>query len=206
MNLSSIDNPQSKAAYLRTLPAIRERCQQVYELAKQGKLQYFDYHPDKEADAAAFCVEIMKVSSILFFRPSHLDNESHKRDYGADFSSVRVMVIIQLGVYTSGSLQIQPHGRWRHLDSGINRVLPLIAKFHACPNPPDPKEEVRRIIDLFVVSVLLDAGAGNKWVFQEQSSGMKFTRSEGLGVASIHMFDQGLFSSDPQQPYRVDGT
>jgi hypothetical protein len=101
--------------------------------------------------------------------------------------------------------QIKPHGRWRHLDAGVSRVLPVIAKFHACPNPPDLKEEVRRTIDLFVVSVLLDAGAGNKWVFHEQSSGMKFSRSEGLGVASIHMFEQGFFSSDPQQPYRVDG-
>jgi Protein of unknown function (DUF1688) len=64
MNISSIDNPQSKAAYLRTLPAIRERCQRVYELAKEGKLQYFDYHPEKEADVATFCVEVMKVSDI----------------------------------------------------------------------------------------------------------------------------------------------
>jgi Protein of unknown function (DUF1688) len=102
--------------------------------------------------------------------------------------------------------QIKPHGRWRHLDTGVSRVLPLIAKFHACPNPPDLKEEARRIVDLFVVSVLLDAGAGNKWVYYEKSSGMKFTRSEGLGVASIHMFEQGFFSSDLQQPYRVDGT
>ena len=69
----------------------------------------------------------------------------------------------------------------------------------------DVKEQTRRVIDLFVVSVLLDAGAGNLWTYNETSSGMKFTRSEGLGVASIHMFDNGFFSSDPNQPHKVDG-
>lgn len=69
----------------------------------------------------------------------------------------------------------------------------------------DTKEQARRIIDLSLVSVLLDAGAGNEWKYHEKSSGMKFTRSEGLGVASIHMFDGGFFSSDPNQPHKVDG-
>jgi len=64
MNVNNVNNQKLKAAYLRTLPAIRERCGRVYELAKEGKLQYFDYHPEKEADVAAFCVEIMQVSSV----------------------------------------------------------------------------------------------------------------------------------------------
>lgn len=67
MNIAILDNPESQAAYLRTLPAIRERCGRVHELAKEGKLQYFDYHPEKEGDVADFCVEIMKVSSITSF-------------------------------------------------------------------------------------------------------------------------------------------
>ncbi|RDB28169.1 Uracil catabolism protein 4 [Hypsizygus marmoreus] len=168
MNITGVISLEEKAAYLRTLPAIRERCGRVFELAKEGKLQYFDYHPEKEEDVAKFCIEIMK------------------RDYGSDFSSIK------------------PHGRWRHLDSGIGRVLPEIAKWHARDDGLDPKEEIKRSVDLFIVSVLLDAGAGNQWTYHEKSSGMKFTRSEGLGVASIHMFDQGFFSSDPEQPYRVD--
>ncbi|KAF8963516.1 hypothetical protein BDZ97DRAFT_1820279 [Flammula alnicola] len=110
-----------------------------------------------------------------------------KRDYGDDFTN------------------INPHGRWRHLDAGIERVQPLITKWAAHPtNAPDFKEEARRLIDLFVVSVLLDAGAGNAWKYAETDSGLTFTRSEGLGVASMHMFESGLFSSDPNQPYRVD--
>ncbi len=102
--------------------------------------------------------------------------------------------------------QINPHGRWRHIDSGIPRVQPLIEEWSAHPtNAPDSKEEARRLIDLFVVSVLLDAGAGNSWKYVEEKSGLTFTRSEGLGVASVHMFESGLFSSIPEQPFRVDG-
>ena len=81
---------------------------------------------------------------------------------------------------------------------------PLIAKWRASANPPDEQEICKRLIDLFLVSVLLDAGAGNIWKYHEQESGQQFARSEGLGVASIKMFEKGLFSGDSQQPYRVD--
>ena len=37
----------------------------VHALAQQGKLEYFDYHPEKEQEAAAFCIEIIKVPSLL---------------------------------------------------------------------------------------------------------------------------------------------
>ncbi|KAG6875756.1 hypothetical protein C0992_002510 [Termitomyces sp. T32_za158] len=159
MNIAGITPLEQKAEYLRTLPAIRERCSRVHDLAKLGKLQYFDYHPEKESDVADFCINIMKI---------------------------------------------EPHGRWRHLDAGVGRVIPEIAKWHTKEDPLDAREEIRRIIDLFVVSVLLDAGAGNQWTYHEKSSGLKFARSEGLGVASINMFDQGFFSSNPDQPFRVD--
>ncbi|KAF8800155.1 DUF1688-domain-containing protein [Phlegmacium glaucopus] len=170
MNLGVTNtSPALTAAYLRTLPAIRERCGRVHDLAVKGKLDYFDYHPEKEADVTNFCIGIMR------------------RDYGENFSN------------------IHPHGRWRHLDAGMDRIQPLIAKWASHPtNPPDTKEETRRLVDLFVVSVLLDAGAGNVWKYTEEQSGQTFTRSEGLGVASVHMFQSGLFSSDPQQPCRVD--
>jgi hypothetical protein len=61
------------------------------------------------------------------------------------------------------------------------------------------------LIDLFVVSVLLDAGSGNKWSYRSKESGKVFSRSEGLAVASLEMFKSGLFSSDPTEPCQVDG-
>jgi hypothetical protein len=63
---------------------------------------------------------------------------------------------------------------------------------------------MRTQIDLALVSVLLDAGAGAAWRYHEADSGQDFSRSEGLGVASFHAFTAGLFSSDPAQPLRVD--
>lgn len=164
MNIASTLTPVQAATYLRTLPAIRERCSRVFDLATQKKLQYFEYHPEKEADVASFCINIIK------------------RDYGTNFAS------------------IPPHGRWRHLDASVDRIDPMISKW----SDVDEKEIAKRTIDLFVVSVLLDAGAGSAWKYSEESSGQTFTRSEGLGVASVHMFQSGLFSSDSEQPYRVD--
>jgi hypothetical protein len=59
--------------------------------------------------------------------------------------------------------------------------------------------------------VLLDAGAGADWSYTEAPANgegfaeQKYSRSEGLGVASVKMFVDGLFSSDSSQPHRVDG-
>ena len=91
------------------------------------------------------------------------------------------------------------------MDAGRPRVEPLIQMWESSPNPPDIKEICRRLIDLFLVSVLLDAGAGNTWKYVEAGTGLVFSRSEGLGVASIHMFEQGFFSSNEQNPFQVDG-
>jgi hypothetical protein len=58
-------------------------------------------------------------------------------------------------------------------------------------------------LDLFLVSVLLDAGAGNIWKFTTKQ-GKKYGRSEGLAVGSLDMFEKGMFSSDKSDPHRVD--
>jgi Protein of unknown function (DUF1688) len=49
--------------YLRTLPSIRERCGRVHDLARQGKLEYFNYHPEREQDVTEYCIRIIQVSS-----------------------------------------------------------------------------------------------------------------------------------------------
>ena len=65
-------------------------------------------------------------------------------------------------------------------------------------------ERARAHVDLTVVSVLLDAGAGPAWGYVEAASGQRFTRSEGLGVASFRAFMQGAFSAQAADPLRVD--
>jgi hypothetical protein len=58
---------------------------------------------------------------------------------------------------------------------------------------------VRSLVDLFFVSVLLDAGAGDRWKFTEPGTGDVYTRSEGIAVASLYMFLEGDFASDGRE-------
>ncbi|CAM9373515.1 unnamed protein product, partial [Phaeothamnion confervicola] len=95
------------------------------------------------------------------------------------------------------------HSRWRHFESGgVDRAKSLASGWQC-----DPRERARRLVDLVTVSVLLDAGAGDRWRYTEPGTGLMFSRSEGLGVASIHMFAAGAFSSDAAAaPHRADAT
>jgi hypothetical protein len=98
-------------------------------------------------------------------------------------------------------LEIPVHGRINHFRAGgVDRVAALEQKLA----PLSRDEQARAWIDLVVVSVLLDAGAGDRWRYREASTGLEIGRSEGLAVASLHAFESGLFSSDPDQPLRVD--
>jgi hypothetical protein len=96
------------------------------------------------------------------------------------------------------ALDIPYHSRWRHFAMGLDRWGPVAAEIH------DARERARAAADLAVVSVLLDAGAGPDWKFAEQGIGGVVARSEGLAVASLHMFYDGAFSSDPKHRLRVD--
>lgn len=58
----------------------------------------------------------------------------------------------------------------------------------------DETEITRRLVDLFFVAVLLDAGAGDVWKFTEPESGNTYGRSEGIAVAALYMFKAGIFS------------
>lgn len=100
-----------------------------------------------------------------------------------------------------GDRPIPYHSRWRHFEAGgVDRRSELDALL----GPVDASERARTQIDLTVVSVLLDAGAGADWRYFEAGSGQHFARSEGLGVASFRAFTSGLFSSDASTPLRVD--
>lgn len=99
------------------------------------------------------------------------------------------------------SLRIPYHSRWRHFEAGgVLRAAHLDQQL----GPADTGSRARAHIDLALVSVLLDAGAGASWRYLEPGTGLQLTRSEGLGVASFHAFTQGLFSSDPSQPLQAD--
>ncbi|MEZ0392892.1 MAG: URC4/urg3 family protein [Pseudobdellovibrionaceae bacterium] len=93
-------------------------------------------------------------------------------------------------------LQIPFHSRWGHFRvGGIDRVKALQQKLVNY----EKLERARIQLDLVITSVLLDAGAGAAWKYFESESQKTFSRSEGLGVASLHMFLSGVMSSDPNQ-------
>jgi len=97
--------------------------------------------------------------------------------------------------------RIPYHSRWRHFEAGgVDRK----AELDACMRERTAVGVARARIDLTLVSVLLDAGAGPQWRYAEACSGQAFTRSEGLGVATLRAFMDGRFSSDPGDRCRVD--
>lgn len=97
-------------------------------------------------------------------------------------------------------LRIPFHSRWRHFTAGGRDRWMEMSRDLASR---DPAERARVRFDLAATSVLLDAGAGTRWQFREPG-GAAYARSEGLAVASFHLFRSGAFSSDPQHRWRAD--
>lgn len=92
------------------------------------------------------------------------------------------------------ALDVPFHARWRHfLVDGVDHAADLRLR-----------GDVRALFDLAIVSVLLDAGAGPDWRYRLRD-GRATARSEGLAMASLDMFQAGVFSADPRDPLRADG-
>lgn len=100
------------------------------------------------------------------------------------------------------SLDIPFHARWRHFMQAGQDLWGMI---DTAQDWRDPAARGRAACDLAITSVLLDAGAGPDWRYTDAQTGLVSSRSEGLGIASLRMFESGLFSSDPIEPLRADG-
>lgn len=97
-------------------------------------------------------------------------------------------------------LAVPFHARWRHFavdgrDLWAARDKPWRQR----------EDQARAEFDLAITSVLLDAGAGPAWRYRDAATGAELGRSEGLGVASLRMFEAGDMSADPADPLRADG-
>jgi hypothetical protein len=88
-------------------------------------------------------------------------------------------------------LAVPFHARWRHFVAGAPKLK------------GEGAERGRAAFDLVILSVLLDAGSGPGWRYEDAESGKIFTRSEGLGVASQRLFESGAFARDGSA--RADG-
>lgn len=108
--------------------------------------------------------------------------------------------VVEVTLARYPTLAIPYHSRWRHFEAGgVDRAAELTAAMIGFDAPA----QARARIDLAIVSVLLDAGAGAQWSYRDD--GRDYGRSEGLGVASFRAFIAGAFSSDPAKPLQVDG-
>jgi hypothetical protein len=99
------------------------------------------------------------------------------------------------------SLRVPFHARWRHF---VVAGRDLWAERVAATAWSDAASRMRAAADLAIVSVLLDAGAGPDWCYRDPASGAELGRSEGLALASLRMFEAGVFSGDPADPLRAD--
>jgi Protein of unknown function (DUF1688) len=102
-----------------------------------------------------------------------------------------------------GPLALPYHSRWRHFSiGGVDRAAAFERRL--AESGASERERLRARFDLVITSVLLDAGAGAEWSFREPETGIVSGRSEGLALASYHLFLSGGLSSDPKMPLRAD--
>ena len=89
-------------------------------------------------------------------------------------------------------LDVPLHSRWRHFSV---QGRDLWAELRGAWSHLGDAELARARIELAIVSVLLDAGAGPAWRYRDRATGGELARSEGLAVASFRMFEAELFSA-----------
>jgi uncharacterized protein DUF1688 len=110
-------------------------------------------------------------------------------------------LVIEVTLDAYPALDVPFHSRWRHFMAGGEDRWERLQR---AQDWRDAAERARVELDLAIVSVLLDAGAGPDWSYRDPATGAGVGRSEGLALASLDMFAAGAFSSDPRQPLRVD--
>jgi Protein of unknown function (DUF1688) len=142
--------------YLRSPVAIRERCQQLFDLGVKGELNHFSLNMPRLEGIAA----IVRSETL--------------RSYP--------------------NLDVPYHSRWRHFNAGDLDRVHVVNEILA---PLPPKERCRSKIELAIISVLLDAGAGDVWGFVDNNSGTRHKRSEGLAIASLYSYGDGVFGPEP---------
>ena len=129
-------------------------------------------------------------SRVLFDRA--LEGKGHFRIRMEKLREVADLVV-KVTLENYPDLNIPFHSRFGHFRAGgIDRLAIVFDSLQV----PDQIEQARLKIELAIVSVLLDAGAGMAWSYPDPfSPGTALTKSEGLAVASLEMFWRGRFHS-----------
>jgi hypothetical protein len=162
--------------------------------------------PDHDTSRPAGAVAVLRTTTAIRERAQYLLKRARAGEslwFSVDDDSLPSAAAEVAAVTRARypDLRIPYHSRWRHFDAGgVDRKAELDMRLAGESAPA----RARAMIDLAVVSVLLDAGAGPYWQYLEPTTGQRFGRSEGLGVASWHAFCAGAFSGEAAQPLQVD--
>jgi hypothetical protein len=153
--------------------------------------------PSSERDEAAWLrsAPAIRVQCAKLFALAEKDElESWRLDLTKlPAASEYVLEVIRAEYPT---LVIPYHARWRHFDVGsVDRTAALTRALR--DEGLDAAGVARAKIELAIVSVLLDAGAGMGWRWKDPKDGRVYAKSEGLALASLQLFDGGgPFASD----------
>ncbi len=143
------------------------------------------------AAVRARCEEIFAASNDLTHFRVHLDRLDAAASYVVETIRQRYP-----------DLDIPFHARWRHFNiDGVDRWRQFAAGLEV-----NGLELARIRFDLVVTSVLLDAGAGPQWRYQDVVNSGILERSEGLALASFDAFVGGFFSSHRALPLMADAS
>jgi len=127
-----------------------------------------------------------------------LKNELHHFQINLDKLPYTVKYVINTIEKNYPDLKIPQHSRIRHFEKFDPNFIDNFNNSFKC----SAREKIKKLIDLTVISVLTDAGAGASWKYIKDNK--VYTRSEGLAFASFDMFMSGIFSSDEACPHRIN--
>jgi hypothetical protein len=128
------------------------------------------------------CAEVAGVA--IAGRSSHFRWHGERLPHVADY-------VVDVIRERYPDLRVPFHSRWRHFEAGGIDRWSIIAARRGLKGV----ERAKAAIDLVIPSVLLDAGAGAEWKFREAATGQDFTRSEGLALASLELYENGGLDS-----------
>jgi len=131
------------------------------------------------------------------------EDASHWRLDLARLPDVVARVVRLMSARYASPAAIPYHSRWRHFATGgHDRIAAFGARLRE--EGADAERRLQAHVELVITSVLIDAGAGGAWSFREPGTDVVADRSEGLALASYHLFAGGGLSSDPAVPLRAD--
>lgn len=173
--------------YLATPEAIRERCNKVFAYVESGQSKNFIYHADK-FDTLLQYIDPGASSSdwISSHAPTPSSRPSHPQGDAVAGISSHAPTTSSRPSHTEydAVAGISSHGRMTHFAvGGVDRIGRFLQSRPATD-----------LIELIIISVLLDAGAGQQWHYHDPTTQQTFRASEGLAVASYNLYMQDAFA------------